>query len=164
MKESRIIPCRKKQISFTANFFVLHLYLAYISHVTLGASFIDAPGEVTIDGADFTVLAVLLGGLVESIIFYINLFVTVLVLAVLFTIYMLIFNKLFYLSLADDGERFQKYANCIMLALMFVGFFVLNILNFKLFPLSLISTLLLYLSFSFLAYLITMRKIKKTYL
>lgn len=164
MKEIRIVPLKKKVIWFTVCFCVLHIYLAYSSFAIIGVAYFDTPDQITIDGADFTGLAILQADFLNSIFFCINVFAYILVNAILLAVYMVIFSRLFYSTAPDDGKRFKKYANYIMLALMLTGFLVPNVLAYETFPLSLIPTILDYLIFSFLAYIITMHKIKKTYL
>ena len=166
MKEIRTVPLKKKLLSFTVCFFILHVYLAYSAY-SIKPEFLypeSSSEPLIIDGSDFTFLLTIMDGIVagvEVIIFFINVFAITLVNAIVFTVYMLLFNKLFYATVADDGARFRKYSNYIMLALMLTGFLVPIGLNYKIFPASIVSTLFSYLIFSFLAYFITMNKLMK---
>jgi hypothetical protein len=167
MKEHRVAPLKKKLIWFTVCFSALHTYLSFSAYAivkTVGTTFFgDSNNPVAID--DFvSLLAAFNGGVLEVFLFFLRTAVFVLVNAIVFIVFILIFNKMYYLTAADDGKAFVKSSRYIMLSLMALGLILPIVLNRKAFPVSLITVFFDYFIFSFLAYIITRRKTKRIYL
>ncbi len=84
--------------------------------------------------------------------------------AALFAVFIRVFNKEFYFTVADDSETFIRITNYIMWTSLIAGPIILVIIDFKLFPLSIIPIAVNYLLFSILIWNKARRKIREVYL
>ena len=169
MTRLRIYYLVCKLAYFALYFCLFHLYLFWSTNKVIRV-IIPYFGYADLDDSPvlfFANLAALSFNVVNFIIFYGVNFIINLILSIIPTI---IFNKIFFraTALGEDkkylyNEKFIKYSKIILLSLMTSGVVVLLLINTNAFPISIIPIVFYYLVFSFIAYILTRRKIKKSY-
>jgi hypothetical protein len=164
MKERRIVSLKKKLVWLTVCFSALHIYLALIANAVLRITFLEYTDDLYVDGADFSPIANFVVMIWNAVFVFFGALISIALNTVVFVIFILIFNKTYYLSVTDESEAFVFYSKRIMLTLMGAGSALLLLINYKMFPGSIIAVFMDYFLFSFIAYIITKRKTNKIYL